>query len=266
MNIVTFGGGTNSTAMILGIYEKNIPIDYILFCDTGSEQPHTYKHRDVFNKWLIVHKMPEIITLYYTNKDGDVQSLEQDLLKSSLLPAPCFMGKSCSLKYKTSVVDKWCRHNDKCKAVWDKGEKVNKYIGFDAGEENRKDNAYKYDILDKKFNKIYPLIDWEWYRADCINIIKKHGLELPGKSSCFFCPNMKKPEIRLLYKNNKDLFDRAVTLEEKGLTRVNSPAIKGLGRSFAWKNFVDGELGLTAICDAFGDEDDGTMPCSCYDG
>ncbi len=41
MNIVSFGGGTNSTAMIIGMYLHKIPIDLILFADTGGEQPHT---------------------------------------------------------------------------------------------------------------------------------------------------------------------------------------------------------------------------------
>lgn len=36
MNIVSFGGGTNSTAMIIGMYLHKIPIDLILFADTGA--------------------------------------------------------------------------------------------------------------------------------------------------------------------------------------------------------------------------------------
>ena len=39
MNVVSFGGGTNSTAMIIGMYLHKIPIDLILFADTGGEQP-----------------------------------------------------------------------------------------------------------------------------------------------------------------------------------------------------------------------------------
>lgn len=36
MNIVSFGGGTNSTAMIIGMYLHKIPIDLILFADTAA--------------------------------------------------------------------------------------------------------------------------------------------------------------------------------------------------------------------------------------
>lgn len=55
MNIVSFGGGTNSTAMIIGMYLHKIPIDLILFADTGGEQPHTYEFIRVFNAWLARH-------------------------------------------------------------------------------------------------------------------------------------------------------------------------------------------------------------------
>lgn len=36
MNIVSFGGGTNSTAMIIGMYLHKIPVDLILFADTAA--------------------------------------------------------------------------------------------------------------------------------------------------------------------------------------------------------------------------------------
>ena len=47
MNVVSFGGGTNSTAMIVGMYLHKIPVDLILFADPGAEQPHTYEYRSV---------------------------------------------------------------------------------------------------------------------------------------------------------------------------------------------------------------------------
>ena len=51
MNIVSFGGGTNSTAMIIGMYLHKIPIDLILFADTGGEQPHTYEFKEIQALW-----------------------------------------------------------------------------------------------------------------------------------------------------------------------------------------------------------------------
>lgn len=65
MNVVSFGGGTNSTAMIIGMYLHKIPIDLILFADTGGEQPHTYEFIETFNGWLEKHGLPQITSVQY---------------------------------------------------------------------------------------------------------------------------------------------------------------------------------------------------------
>ena len=65
MNVVSFGGGTNSTAMIIGMYLHKIPIDLILFADTGGEQPHTYEFMGTFNEWLVKHGIPKIVSVEY---------------------------------------------------------------------------------------------------------------------------------------------------------------------------------------------------------
>ncbi len=41
MKIVSYGGGVNSTAMILFLLRQNIIPDMIVFCDTGAELPET---------------------------------------------------------------------------------------------------------------------------------------------------------------------------------------------------------------------------------
>lgn len=40
MKIVTYGGGTNSTAMLIGMVKQGIIPDRILFSDTGGEHPY----------------------------------------------------------------------------------------------------------------------------------------------------------------------------------------------------------------------------------
>ena len=71
MNVVSFGGGTNSTAMIIGMYLHKIPIDLILFADTGGEQPHTYEFIETFNGWMEKHGLPQITSVQYHDKDGN---------------------------------------------------------------------------------------------------------------------------------------------------------------------------------------------------
>lgn len=261
MNIVSFGGGTNSTAMLIGMYEKSIKADLIMFADTGAEQPHTYNYVVIMNKWLIEHGMPGITIVEYVDCNGDRLMLEQECLNRKTLPAIAFGWKTCSQKYKVGPQEKFCNNYQPCKDIWDKGEKCIKYVGYDAGEEHRKTNAFAIDLQDKKYKRVYPLIDWGWYREDCVKKILEYGLPLPGKSSCFFCPSMKKPEIRQLAKQYPDLYQRAVAIEDNA--KENLLTVKGLGRNYAWKNMIEWEKSQIGMCELF-DSDD--MPCDCYDG
>lgn len=55
MNVVGYGGGTNSTAMLIGLWQRRIPVDLILFADPGGEQPHTYAYLEIMDRWLAEH-------------------------------------------------------------------------------------------------------------------------------------------------------------------------------------------------------------------
>ena len=44
LHVVSFSGGKDSTAMLLRMLEENMPVDIILFCDTGLEFPQLYEH------------------------------------------------------------------------------------------------------------------------------------------------------------------------------------------------------------------------------
>ncbi|WP_024833819.1 phosphoadenosine phosphosulfate reductase family protein [Ruminiclostridium josui] len=262
MNVVSFGGGTNSTAMLIGMWEKKMPVDLILFADTGCEMPHTYEHVEIMSKWLKEHKMPEITVVGYTDKNGKRFTLEDECLRSCTLPSLAYGFKKCSLKHKKGVQDKYCNSYQPCIDVWSSGKKVNKFIGYDAGEEQRRDHAWAADMLDKKYCYNYLLIDWEWYRDDCINKIKQYNIPLPGKSSCFCCPSMKKPEIKVLKKTYPDLFDRAIAIEDNA--KKNLLTVKGLGRNYSWKDYIESVEAQLDICSLLDDED--LIPCGCYDG
>lgn len=43
-HIVQFSGGKDSTAMLLMMIEREMPIDEIIYCDTGKEFPQMYDH------------------------------------------------------------------------------------------------------------------------------------------------------------------------------------------------------------------------------
>ena len=89
MNIVSFGGGTNSAALIIGLYKHKIPIDLITFADTGAEHPHTYQFIEIINQWLAEHGMPQITVVQYVTATATAYLLKPSacaLIRSRRLP------------------------------------------------------------------------------------------------------------------------------------------------------------------------------------
>lgn len=276
MNVVAFGGGTNSTAMIIGMHARGIPIDLITFADTGAEHPHTYAFIDTFNAWLAGHGLPTITPVYYTDRDGWRQTLEEDCLRNKCLPSIAYGWKKCSLKYKISPQEKFCNTHPACVATWNAGGKANKFIGYDAGERRRVEHAAiaNANVGNKKYENHYPLFEWGWSRETCVDIIRAEGLPIPGKSSCFFCPSMKKKEIERLWTENPALFERALALEDNAKETLRT--VIGLGRNWKWSDYYKGFMDAKAFDDSqvkmwdiYEEAAGGCLcgaPCGCYDG
>ena len=237
MNIVSFGGGVNSAAMLVGMYQRGIPIDLILFADVGAERPEIYAFLHEMNDWLRVRGLPPITVVENVDRFGQRLTLEQECLRAHTLPSIAFGHKRCSLKHKIAPQDKFCNHHPGCRADWAKGRCVTKYIGYDAGEGRRRERARERDAADRKYCKVYPLMDWGWTREDCIRTIRRAGLSVPGKSSCFFCPSMKKQEILALRDQHPELLARALALEANAQERLIT--VKGLGRSWSWADYLN---------------------------
>ena len=100
-------------------------------------------------------------------------------------------------------------------------------------------------------------MEWGWDRNRCIQEIRNAGLPLPGKSSCFFCPSMKRREIRTLYHRYPDLLERALAIEDRA--RPNLLTVRGLGRNYAWRDFIEADQAQLAIPEVFAEDD---LPCS----
>lgn len=235
--IVSYGGGTNSCAVLIGLRDRGILPDAILFADTGGELPETYAHIEYMRGWFAANGFPDI-TVVKSHQPSKHGSLEAMCLANKILPAIAYGFKACSVQYKIEPIDKWLRDNGLADAI--------RFIGIDAGEAHR--------AKDLPQNR-YPLIEWDWDRDDCIAAIDKERIPRPGKSSCFFCPNSKVSEIKRLAKRHPDLYARAIAMEDN----ANLTTIKGLGRSFSWRD-------VTSTGDMFPEGYAPEMPCGCYDG
>lgn len=255
--LVAYGAGTNSTAILVGMWEHGIRPDAILFADTGGEEPETYAYLNVMNRWLAEREWPQIEVVKRAHDNEE--TLEANCLRFGKLPSVAYGYKMCSQEFKRRPQERWARKWDLGVGAWSVGEQVTKVIGFDADEPYRKDRIKD----DKKYRYVFYLIEWDWGRAECIEAIQRAGLPLPGKSSCFFCPNRKPSQVVALGRRHPDLAARAVAMEhgaaaEDRRTGIRSEIV-GLARRWTWEAILGG---AARQVDMFERE----MPCDCYDG
>jgi hypothetical protein len=147
---------------------------------------------------------------------------------------------------------------------YDAGERrrVVKAIGLDAGEGVRVrwqsrpaaegQRLSRDQRLDRDyFAYWYPLFEWGFDRARCVEVIRAARLPVPMKSACFFCPASKKHEILWLRDHHPELLERALAIERNA--RPGLTSVRGLGRSFAWEDFLAGVDDLPLFgCDCGG--------------
>lgn len=261
MRVMAFGGGTNSTAMMVGLWELGQTVDLIIFADTGGEKPHTYRAVEEASAWGVEHGFPPIervarhTTVSKLERIGTYTTLEEDCNAKGMLPSIAYGFKGCSQKYKIEPQNKFCNSNRLCLAEWALGRKVEKLIGYDMDEPHR-----AHIPSDEKYEFVYPLIEWGWGRDECVEAIKRAGLTQPGKSACFFCPSTTKPELQELMHRYPDLMERAIAMEDKA--RPSFTNIKGLGRNFSWREWLEADEAQRKLL-----PDPIITECgSCYDG
>lgn len=240
--VVAYGGGVNSTAMLVEFSRRGIRPDLILFADTGGERPETYETVKAVSRWIVERGMPEIEVV--ASHSGP---LEQDCLRRKALPSIAYGWKTCSDRWKIRPQQKRIRE------IYGKNASWRQAIGYDAGESRR--SKMNPDTLVTNW---YPLIEWDIYREDCVEICKNARLPI-AKSSCFFCPSSKKAEVIELSEKHPELFKRATDMEEN----AELTSIKGLGRSYSWRDLVHSKQ-PQAECDL--NRQDNEIPCGCYDG
>jgi len=241
--VVSYGAGTNSTAMLVEMVLRGLPVDAVVFADTGGERPETYAHARAFSAWLVARGYPAITVVH---NDGMYQTLEAECLARHSLPSIAYGFGSCSDKYKRRPFTKWLKAQG-----W---PDVTVCIGFDADEPHR---AARGESKADPYQKRYPLIEWGMGREECVATIRNAGIEPPGKSSCFFCPSSKAREVLDLKRRHPDLLCRALAIE----AQAETTRLTGLGRNWAWADLVRRD-------DAQNDFFRGHMdtPCGCYDG
>ena len=234
--MVAYGGGVDSTAMLIELIETGIRIDIVLFADTGSEKPTTYAFIELFAKWL-ADRGVTLITVRYQPKNyknfPPYRSLDENCLTNGTLPSISFGFSSCSQKWKIEPQNKWTEQWEPAVTAWANGGKVIKLIGYDCSPADAKRYAHREGYVDPRYVYGYPLRVLGWHRCDCEERIRRAGLPVPPKSACFMCGAMKTWEVHTL---PVEQLRRIVLMEARAAPRLQK--IEGL-----WRNGVKGTRG-----------------------
>jgi 3'-phosphoadenosine 5'-phosphosulfate sulfotransferase (PAPS reductase)/FAD synthetase len=233
---VSYGGGVQSTALLVLAAQQQIPFRVFLFANVGadSEHPATLAYvRDVASPYAERHGI-KLVELHRTMlrgpNRGQQVTLYQHLTQpeSRSVPIPVRMAngapgnRSCTADYKIHVVGRWLREHG---ATAENPATVALGISVDEIERARPG----IDPRSPYQNRIYPLLDLGLHRSDCRHVIADAGLPVPPKSSCWFCPFHDAEAWRRLKRETPDLFDRACQLE----ATLNERRAK-LGRDAVW--------------------------------
>lgn len=199
--VLSYGVGVDSTALLLELVSQGRAPDLVLTADPGAEKPETYDYLAMMGKWMDARGIEHHVVRYVTKRFKNYPpyaDLAGSLLTNGCLPSISFGRHSCSLKYKVNPQDAFIKAWVPAVDAWGRGEKVIRYIGYDAGKRDSQRYAHAATIDDPLFDNRYPLRDWRWDRAACEARILAEGLPVPPKSSCVFCLGMSPDEIRAL--------------------------------------------------------------------
>ena len=267
---VSYGGGTNSVAVLVLLRRMGITPTVIVMANPGSERLHTLKYRDeILAPWLDKQGWPRVLEINRWTEGKNVprawrlETLYDECWRTNSLPSVAYGWKKCSDKYKGQPQRWWIARQPWAQAEWDAGRKIIKVIGYDYGEERRVRKAFQNPWEDERFAPYYPLVEAKIDREGCEELILSEGLPLPGKSACTFCPNNKLWEWEHLRKFDSVAFEAAVELSRHA--QVDVPDVVGLMRCnkhgqrqlHVW---ADGGYDKQCGGDRVDDED---MPCEC---
>jgi len=197
LQVLSFGGGVQSTAMVLMVLEGTLPIpDLIIHSDTGAEMPYTYEITNKIKSLCDANKIPFVIV---KSKKGKID--DYYLSKNSV---PVVGFRSCTDNFKIRPQRQYIReivgskNGVKLADVW---------LGITTDEAHR-----NYESNVKWVSNKFPFLELNLSRTDCIKINEKYNFYVK-KSGCYMCPYGGKKWFIHLYRNYPDLFEKAKILE-----------------------------------------------------
>ena len=209
--IASVSFGKDSLAMLLLILEKHLPLDEVIFYDTGMEFNAIYNIR---NKMLLILEKNNIrytelkpkLPFEYTMFEKPVKHRNGICSNGySWCGGRCRWGTT----EKNKIITKYLNDNYKNDYI--------EYIGIASDETVR--------INYNNIHKSYPLVKWNMSEKDCLQYCREKGFnwlednidlyDILDRVSCWCCANKNLKELRNYYKYLPQYWSRLKELQNK---------------------------------------------------
>ena len=214
LRIISLGWGVQSWALAAMSALDELPkIDYAVHADTTHEAEATYAHAKQWTPWLEEHGIkvvtvmaPETLAIKKRSKYNEVTipafTINDGASSTNELGQ---VRRQCTNLWKIQPIRRFIR------SVIDKTSPdiVESWQGISLDEWQRmrtSDVAY--------IKNVYPLVDRRITRAHCVSWLESHGLDVPPKSACTFCPYHSLGAWKRLKQAGGPDWDRAVEVDD----------------------------------------------------
>lgn len=221
---LSLSGGKDSTALFLLMIEKNMPIDCVLYADTGMEFPEMEAHIAKLDNLLYKRRGIHITTLRHPY-GFEWMMFDEPKQKPSYLEKRTQVGVPLYGNGWPGMGVRWCTGQLKTHLIRKEVNRLKKekqcfhYIGIAADEAQR--------CKDDPHNR-YPLVEWGITEAQALQICYSWGFDWSGlyeiyhRVSCWCCPLQRIDNLRKLRHHHPELWERLLDMDNRARTIFGS--------------------------------------------
>lgn len=208
-HICGISGGKDSSALAVYLRDRVPQLEYF-FCDTGAELPETYEYLDKLETAL-----GKPIARLNARKGFDHWF---DVYRGAL-PSP--QMRWCTKKMKIEPLEEWIG-----------SDQAVSYVAIRADESGRKG----YVSTKPTIKAVFPFIEDGVDHDGVLRILEEAGIGLPAyyewrtRSGCYFCFYQRKAEWVGLAEKHPELWDRAVSIEQKVMKDAGADGDASFGK------------------------------------
>lgn len=231
--------GKDSLAMVLKILEEGLPLNEVIFFDTGMEFDSIYHNRDKMKRILAERNIlfTELSSKNHFLFDMFVRPVKYRNPENK--PYPIHYGYEwCGARgIRWGTSGKLAAIMNHYKEYYP-DKQIVEYVGIAADELGRINHNQRNGVIKK-----YPLVDWKMTEKDCLTYCYEHGwnwdevspvmkegyvdlYSILDRVSCYACQNKNLRELKNIYMYLPEYWQRLRGLQ----SRIDSP-FKGVGKS-----------------------------------